>query len=304
MIDHSIIELFTDWDVPPVVTGVLALVAAIYTVGWTKSHARQNSGRTSKTDQLPPWRLAAFLGGILALFVAVASPLDTFSESLLFMHMAQHFVLMSVAPPLIVLGAPAVPLLRGLPRWILQRIFGPLFRNRFLRHLADFCIRPYVAWIFMNVAYVGWHIPVAYEFALRSEGWHNFEHACFFFSSVLFWWAVIEPWPCRFRRSSWFVVPYLLFADLVNTGLSAFLCFAGRLIYPSYDHTPRLFGFNPLNDQIAAGALMWVFGSIIFVVPAAREIAVILSSPAVSSRRSRRRVEHASPTISRATQTS
>jgi putative membrane protein len=57
-----------------------------------------------------------FWAASLAIFVAVASPLDTFSESLLFMHMAQHFVLMSIAPPLIVLGAPVVPMLRGLAR--------------------------------------------------------------------------------------------------------------------------------------------------------------------------------------------
>jgi cytochrome c oxidase assembly factor CtaG len=284
MIDHSIIELFTDWDVPFAVTGVLASVATIYTVGWTRARARQHSGPTSKTDQLPLWRLVAFLGGILALFVAVASPLDTLSESLLFMHMSQHFVLMSVAPPLIVLGAPVMPLLCGLPRWILRWVFGPIFRNRSLRHFAGFCIHPYVAWIFMNAVYVGWHIPVAYEFALSSEGWHNFEHACFCLSSVLFWWVVIEPWPFRYRRSSWLIVPYLLLADLVNTGLSAFLCFAGRPIYPSYDQTPRPFGLSPLNDQIAAGALMWVLGSIVFVIPAVWEIAVILSSPTVFSR--------------------
>jgi cytochrome c oxidase assembly factor CtaG len=301
IVDHSIIQLFTDWDVPPAVTAVLALVATVYTIGWARVHrTRLSSESNSKPDELPLRRLAAFLTGILALFVSVASPLDTFSESLLLMHMSQHFVLMSVAPPLIVLGAPVVPLLRGLPRWILRRGLRPLFRNRPLRHFASFCSRPPVAWIVMNVVYLGWHIPVAYEFALRSEGWHNFEHACFFFSSVLFWLPVIEPWPFRRRRSSWFVVPYLLLADLANTGLSAFLCFAGRLIYPSYDQTPRLFGFSPINDQIAAGALMWVFGSIIFVVPAAWEIVVILSSPAVSSRR---RVEHASPTISPATQT-
>jgi cytochrome c oxidase assembly factor CtaG len=298
MIDHSIIELFTDWDVPFAVTGVLASVATIYTVGWTRARARQHSGPIAKTDQLPLWRLVAFLGGILALFVAVASPLDTLSESLLFMHMSQHFVLMSVAPPLIVLGAPVMPLLCGLPRWILRWVFGPIFRNRSLRHFAGFCIHPYVAWIFMNAVYVGWHIPVAYEFALSSEGCHNFEHACFCLSSVLFWWVVIEPWPFRYRRSSWLIVPYLLLADLVNTGLSAFLCFAGRPIYPSYDQTPRPFGLSPLNDQIAAGALMWVLGSIVFVIPAVWEIAVILSSPTVFSRL----VEQRSSRICSATQ--
>jgi len=57
-------------------------------------------------------------------------------------------------------------------------------------------------------------------------------------------------------------------AGLVNTGLSAFLCFSGRLLYPSYAAVPRLFGLSALNDQIAAGAFMWVMGSMVFLIPA------------------------------------
>jgi cytochrome c oxidase assembly factor CtaG len=296
MMDSSMIHLFTDWEVPPAITCALALIATIYTLGWLRVRRTRQSFRP---DRLPLGRLAAFLGGILALFIAVASPLDTLSESLLFMHMSQHFVLMSVAPPLIVLGAPVVPLLRGLPRWIVRWGIGPILRNRPLHHIAGVCAHPIVAWIIMNVMYIGWHIPVAYEFALSSEGWHNFEHGCFFFASVLFWLLVIEPWPLHHRRSSWLIVPYLLFADLVNTGLSAYLCFAGRLIYPSYGQIPRPFGLSPLNDQIAAGALMWVFGSIVFVVPAIWKIFVILANLGISSDRNMKRM---SPSISPATQ--
>ena len=107
------------------------LIAFIYMRGWARI-------RRTRPAQFPAWRLAVFLGGIVALFVAVASPLDTFSESLLFMHMAQHFVLMSVAPPLIVLGAPVVPMLRGLPRIVIRRILRPLFvtRSLFARRAA------------------------------------------------------------------------------------------------------------------------------------------------------------------------
>jgi cytochrome c oxidase assembly factor CtaG len=64
------------------------------------------------------------------------------------------------------------------------------------------------------------------------------------------------------------IIPYLLTSDLVNTGLSAFLCFSGRLIYPSYALVDRPFGLNALQDQVAAGAFMWVFGSVVFLIPA------------------------------------
>jgi putative membrane protein len=263
-------DLFTQWDIPWIVTCELALVAMVYVRGWRRI-------RSTRPAQFPAWRLATFLGGITALFIAVASPLDTFSESLLFMHMAQHFVLMSIAPPLIILGAPVVPLLRGLPRWFI-RMLRPLFVTGALPAAGRFLTRPRVAWLAMNAAYIGWHIPRAYEFALASENWHNFEHACFFFTNLMFWWPVIRPWPSRLAQSRWMLIPYLLLADVVNTAISAFLCFAGRLLYPSYGLIARPFDFSALNDQIAAGAFMWVCGSMVYLIPAVAIVAQLLSS--------------------------
>ncbi|MGA8159542.1 MAG: cytochrome c oxidase assembly protein [Acidobacteriaceae bacterium] len=275
--------LVTRWDIPWAVTAALAITALVYFRGWRQI-------RRTRPERFPKWRLAAFLGGILALFVAVASPLDTFSESLLFMHMGQHFVLMSVAPPLIVFGAPVVPMLRGLPRSVVRHVLRPLFRTGILPAIGGFLTRPKVAWLAFTVSYVGWHIPRAYEFALSSENWHNCEHACFFFTSLLFWWPVIEPWPFRPRwvrsrsgdQARWLLIPYLLLADVVNTALSASLCFSGKLLYPSYAAVPRLFGLSAMNDQIAAGAFMWVMGSMMYLIPG-----MIITVQLLSPRRQR-----------------
>jgi len=272
----TVADLFTRWDVPWLVTSELAVVALLYTVGWARI-------RRTRPALFPRWRLACFLLGIAAVFIAVASPLDTFSESLLFMHMAQHFVLMSIAPPLIVFGAPVVPMLRGLPRWIVRGPLRPLFRSRALDAAGRFLTRPRVAWLAMNAAYIGWHIPRAYEFALASENWHNFEHACFFFTNLMFWWPVIRPWPSRALESRWVLIPYLLLADIVNTAISAFLCFAGRLLYPSYDTLARPFGLSALNDQVAAGAFMWVCGSMVYLIPAVAIVAQLLTPGKVGS---------------------
>jgi cytochrome c oxidase assembly factor CtaG len=92
-------------------------------------------------------------------------------------------------------------------------------------------------------------------------------------------------------KSRWVLIPYLLLADIVNTAVSAMLCFSGRLLYPSYDTIPRPFGLSALNDQVAAGAFMWVFGSAVYLVPAVVIVAQILwsngeASPAVESWRS------------------
>jgi putative membrane protein len=257
----SWLSLVTDWDIPPWVTCALVAAGLVYMRGWLAL-------RRTRSETLPAWRLLAFLAGLFAIFVAVSSPLDTFSETLLFMHMMQHFVLMSVAPPLIVLGCPIVPMLRGLPRLIVRKIVGPILRSSVAHRVQELFLQLPFTWLAMNVTYVGWHIPKAYEFALASENWHNFEHFCFFTTSVLFWWPVLEPWPARRRSNSWMIIPYLLTSDLVNTGLSAFLCFSGRLLYPSYALVDRPFGLDPLKDQIAAGAFMWVFGSLVFLAPA------------------------------------
>ena len=270
----TIADLFIDWDIPWIVSSVLAVTAIIYFRGWVRI-------RRTRPAQFPAWRLATFLSGIAALFVALASPLDTFSESLLFMHMAQHYVLMSVAPPLIVLGAPVVPILRGLPRWLI-RALRPLFVTQLFHSAGRFLSRPRVAWLAMSASYIGWHIPRAYEFALASESWHNVEHACFFFTNLMFWWPIVRPWPSEPLRSRWILIPYLVLADMVNTGVSAFLCFAGRLLYPSYGLVPRPFGLSALNDQAAAGAFMWVFGSIVFLVPVFVVITQLLSATTMS----------------------
>ena len=219
-------SFFAVWDFPPVVCAELALISLIYTLGFLRI-------QKTRPRQFPSWRWYCFMGGILALVVAVSSPLDTFSDRLLVVHMGQHFVLMSIAPPLIVFGAPVVPMLRGLPRWFVRPVLGPLIRIRWLREFFHALVQPKVAWLLMNLVYIGWHVPAAYEAALANENIHNIEHACFFFTSVLFWWPIIEPWPSRFRGSRWILLPYLLAADVVNTGISAFLVFSAGWFIPA-----------------------------------------------------------------------
>jgi cytochrome c oxidase assembly factor CtaG len=238
----------------------LLLTAAVYVRGFRKI-------RRSRPVLFPTWRLYCFFGGLLSLWIAIASPLDALDSLSLFAHMAQHLILMSVAPPLLLLGSPVVPLLRGLPRAVVRDGLGPFLRSRALHGLARFLTHPVFAWLAMNIAYLGWHVPQAYEFALRSPGWHQVEHACFFVTSLLFWYPVVQPWPSVSRGSRWLMLPYLMTADLINTALAAFLTFSGRVLYPTYATAPRVFGDSALGDQVAAGALMWVIGSILFLVP-------------------------------------
>jgi cytochrome c oxidase assembly factor CtaG len=249
------------WSFPVLPFAGLAVLLIVYLRGWIAAHR-------TRPRELPPWRVASFVAGILSLWIAIASPIEALDDYLLAVHMLQHFILMSLAPPLIVLGAPTVPLLRGLPRFLIQFPAGPLLRARWFRAVLRFISHPVTAWLAMNIVYLGWHVPALFELTFQSERIHDSEHLCFFLTSLAFWWVVLAPWPSHARWPRWTMIPYLLTADVMNTILSATLAFSGKVLYPSYAAVPRISSLSPLKDQVAAGAEMWVLNSIVFLIPA------------------------------------
>src|SRR5580658_800654 len=253
--------IFDEWSPPIFLTTMVLLSAIVYTRGWFAI-------RKTRVSQFSAGRLAAFLLGLATLWLAIGSPMDGFADALLSAHMVEHLLLMSFVPPLLLLGNPQVPLLRGLPRILTVRLLGPLFRLQALRTLGRFLTTPVVAWLAMNLAFLGWHVPAAYDFALEHERWHDFEHICFLGSSILFWWPLIRPWPTSARYPGWIMIPYLVGADIVNTALSAFLAFCGRPVYAYYLAQPNPFHIEPMADQVVGAVIMWVVGSLVFLVPA------------------------------------
>jgi cytochrome c oxidase assembly factor CtaG len=253
-------DVLQSWSVPPATSFALALAAVIYLRGWILL-------QLAHVPSVPLWRAISFLSGLLSIWIALASPLDTFSGFVLTAHMLQHIVLMMVAPPLILLGNPLVPSVRGLSKFAAREFVGPFLNWRLATRVGNTLTQPVVALLLMGVVMFAWHVPKMYELALHSAAWHEFEHACFFLVALIFWWPVLQPWPSRVKSPRWAMVPYLLLADVQNTALSAILVFSDRVLYPSYAVMPRLFG-SALEDQAAAGALTWVAGSLAFVVPA------------------------------------
>jgi len=249
------------WSIPPAATFAIVLSALVYLRGWWLL-------RRAGSPNIPPWRAATFLLGLLALWVALASPMDVFNRFVLTAHMLQHMMLMMVAPPLILLGAPLVPMLRGLPTFAAREFAGPFLNWSVTKRVGTVLTNPVFALVLIGVVMFAWHTPALYELALRSPAWHQTEHACFLIASLIFWWPVVQPWPSRAQWPRWAMVPYLLIADLQNTVLSAILVFSDRVLYPSYSAVPRLFRFSALEDQVAAGSIMWVVGSLAFIVPA------------------------------------
>ena len=249
---------FASWAIPFWPTLGILFTAVFYIRGWMAL-------RQLRSSLLPTWRLVCLLVGLASLWLAIASPLDAFASFLLTVHMIQHMLLMLVAPPLILLGLPQIPLLRGLPLWAARDGLGPFLNWAPLKRFGRALTHPAFCWLAAAVVLLAWHIPAAYDLALASSVWHGVEHACLFGASLLFWWPVIEPWPSKPHWPRWSIPAYLLAADLVTTALAAILCFSDRPLYPAYAGAARLFGWTQLNDQVAAGALMWVFGSTILL---------------------------------------
>jgi putative membrane protein len=213
-------------------------------------------------------RLAAFFAGIICVWIAIGSPLNAFDDALLTVHMLQHLLLMSVAPPLILLGAPQLPLLRGLPQFFARGVVSQILRVSSVKRLGHFVSNPAFCWLAAALALIGWHVPAVFELALRWNWLHELEHACFLTAGLLFWWPVIQPWPSAARWPRWSIPLYLFCATLPCDALSAFLVFCDRVVYSPYLSAPRVLAISPLADQQSAAALMWVAVTIILAVPA------------------------------------
>ena len=113
------------------------------------------------------------------MWIAIGSPLEAFDDVSLTVHMVQHLLLMSVAPPLILLGAPALPLLRGLPQSMVRGVVGPILRWGPVKWFGRIVAHPAICWLAATFALIGWHLPAVFELALRWDWLHELEHATF-----------------------------------------------------------------------------------------------------------------------------
>ena len=204
-----------------------------------------------------------FWGGYAVLTLALVSPLDRGAVYLFSLHMLQHMLLLLVAPPLIALSIP--PTLLG---WVFQR---PALR-RVLRAVWA----PVPAFVVFNGVLLAWHVPAAYDAALRSPWIHAAEHASFVVAGLIFWGVIVSPAPALVRASFGLRLALLGGADIVNFGLGFALAFAGHPWYTPYAQVARLWGLSPLDDLHLGGALMWVMGQMMYIVPVLILINVIL----------------------------
>jgi putative membrane protein len=212
------------------------------------------------------WRAASFYLALVVTVVALEGPIDDQASELLWVHMLQHVLLMGIAAPLIVLGAPWMSIWRPLPLGLRRSVAKTVVRSpgfapvrTAMRPLG----RPMWAWIAFNVDLLAWHIPAVYDYTLRSEPIHVLEHVTFLVFGVLVWAQMIDSPPLRSRLGTAQRVYYCVSAMVPGWILSLVLAFATMPLYSAYANLPsRPGGISALVDQQLAGGIMLGLGSL------------------------------------------
>lgn len=222
----------------------LGLAGALYARAWRRSR------------MLKPRHGAAFGAGWAALLVALAPPLDTAAAVSFLLHMVQHELLMIVAPPLLILGRPYAALAAALPS-----------SPRLLRLAAlPLATPPLAAFVLHVLALWVWHVPRLYDVARVAAGVHAWQHACFFWTALLFWWAVLRQW------RSGVALAWLLGAMITSGALAALLTFAPAPLYAG----------TTLADQQLGGLLMWVPAGYVLLFVALLGLHRLLRAPSAA----------------------
>lgn len=251
---------FYAWLMSAATTLALFALALVYSRGWYRL-------RLDLPNVVGVRRLVAFLSGLLAVWAVLATPLAHLDHQSLTAHMVQHLVLMNLAAPLILLGDPAITLVRGLPRAYVLSVANTVLHFAPARRFWHIFFHPVFSWLAGSVCVISWHVPIAFGFGMLS-GWHGLEEVTFFVAGLLFWLPVIQPQPSFPGSSRWSVPLYLFLATLPCDALSAFLTFCGRVVYSTYVSGAEVFDSSALRDQEFAGALMWVWVTFVYLVPA------------------------------------
>lgn len=250
--------LLSHWQFDPPLVAILA-AAVVYGLGMRKS-ALSHRARV---------RAGWFGAGLLVLVVALASPIAAYDDTLFWAHMLQHVLLLTVAPPLLLLGRPGAVSWRALPldtRRVSARAIAHSPSWAPLRAIVRLLTAPPVALGLFVGTMAAWHIPALYDATLRSTGIHDLEHVLFLVTGLAFWACLIDSPPVWSHLTLPARAGYATVAMLACWVLAVVLGFATTPLYAYAESAPG--GLPAIGDQHIAAGIMWVPGSLPFVVAA------------------------------------
>ena len=233
-----------------IATAAVAYLVAVRTVN-----------RAHPSTPVPRWRVAAWLGGVGVIGLALVSAIDVYADDLFSVHMVQHVLLAMVAPPLLALGAPVTLTLRVSSPRVRRSVLLPILHSRIVRAVSW----PPVGWIALAAVMWFTHFTPLFEAALENPLIHNFEHLLYLGAGILFWWPVVGADPSPWRLKHFARAVYLGAMMPIHTAVGLAIYFAPVVLYPYYATLERTWGPEPLVDQQIAGIIMWGVGDLILV---------------------------------------
>jgi putative membrane protein len=257
----STTRLLTSWDFRPDVILLLLLSGGLYLVGWIRLRRGRHQLATTP-------RLVSYFAGLFVLGIALMSAIDILGGFLFFMHMIQHLLVLSIVPVLLWLAEPFPIILWALPRPWQKQIGRILFSRRapfrqFLRWLSA----PGLIVLIFLIFVWGWHDPNAYNAALRIPWVHDLQHLTFFLPAMLGWWKAIGAAPHFYGRTSVLGrAAQLLGTAVINMIPGVAIAMSRAPIDTYYLDGPRLWGITVMNDQMISGIIMWIPGTMMYVI--------------------------------------
>lgn len=234
----------------PLPVYLLLSAAAAYVLMWLRVRA---AGR----DRLfPGWRLASFLVGIGLVILTVFGPLAAYDRVFLFVHMIQHFILISIAPPLILLGSPMTLLLVAAGARRRERWIYPVTHARWFELFTN----PVVGLGLFAAVPILWYITPLFELSLENDVVHYAGYGVFLFAGIHYWWPVVGGNPTRWNLPHPVRLFYLFALVPIHAFLGSLFYEPSRMLYEQFAQQPRLWGPAPLLDQQIGGAIMFLVG--------------------------------------------
>ena len=255
-------SLTAHWSWDPSLIYV-TVAAVMYVLGGFRSGTSRSRRPDRGQEHL---RELSFAAGLLSIVIALDSPIDYYSDQLFWVHMTQHIILLTVSPPLILLGRPWPRMWQALPLRSRTTVGRALAGARWTAPIRAIA-RPWPAFVLFTGNMLIWHIPGAYNLTLNHQWIHDCEHALFFFTGLLFWAHVVDPGPLR-QRMSWYMrAVFVTGAMVAGWVLAIILVLAQDPLYPHYAHLlMRPEHISALTDQQLAGGMMWVPGSVSYSI--------------------------------------
>jgi putative membrane protein len=267
--DHAA-SVFDDLEFSQVLTSLGLLVSlTVYSVGLFRlwQHAGRGHGITVAAA-------VSFFVGWASLAGALIGPFHALSETLFSAHMTQHEILMLVSAPLIILGRPQIAAVWALPiRW--RNHVSDITNNAAFENIWRFISGTFVAFMIHAGALWIWHIPTLFDATLASDLVHALQHASFFGTALLFWWAIVNA--SRDWKSSFVGVLFLFLTSLHSGILGALLTFTREIWYAAYLNTTSVWGLTPFEDQQLGGLIMWVPAGLVYIGAGLAMFARVLS---------------------------